>query len=206
VEIKPETKEVNFSDGSSTRYSTLVCTLPLNRALALSGLSVDSQCDPHSSVLVLNIGAVKGLRCPKDHWIYVPKSESGFHRVGFYSNVDPLFLPTESRLKNDRVSIYVERAYQGGNKPSEIEIGEYSCKVMRELQSWGFIENVEVCHPTWIEVAYTWKWPGSPWVSEAIRLLKEHQIYQVGRYGRWTFQGIADSIKEGFVAGTCFRD
>jgi hypothetical protein len=27
----------------------------------------------------------------------------------------------------------------------------------------------------------------------------------VGRYARWVFQGIADSIKDGFYAGACFQ-
>ena len=31
--------------------------------------------------------------------------------------------------------------------------------------------------------------------------LEAHGIYQVGRYGRWAFQGIADSIRDGFIVG-----
>jgi hypothetical protein len=58
-----------------------------------------------------------------------------------------------------------------------------------------------VVHPTWIDVAYTWSWPGSGWTAEALRMLEDQSIYQVGRYGRWQFQGIADSIRDGFVAG-----
>ena len=36
--------------------------------------------------------------------------------------------------------------------------------------------------------------------------MEEHGIYQVGRYGRWIFQGIADSIKDGFFAGASFKE
>jgi hypothetical protein len=31
--------------------------------------------------------------------------------------------------------------------------------------------------------------------------LEEHGIYQIGRFGRWIFQGIADSLKDGLTAG-----
>ena len=58
---------------------------------------------------------------------------------------------------------------------------------------------------TWIDVAYTWSWPGSKWRQEALRVLEEHDIHQVGRYGRWVFQGIADSIRDGFVVGGALR-
>jgi hypothetical protein len=75
-----------------------------------------------------------------------------------------------------------------------------------ELQAWGFIEEAEVVDPTWIEVAYTWSWPGSRWKPEALRRLQEADIFQVGRYGRWIFQGIADSIRDGFYAGSSMRE
>jgi len=157
--------------------------------------------DPYTSVLVLNIGAKRGNQCPDDHWLYHPTSVSGFHRVGFYSNVDASFLPTSSRKKLERVSIYVERAYPGGKEPSEQEKISSAETVVKELQQWKFITDVEVIDPTWIDVAYTWQYPGSNWQEQAIRALAEHGIYQIGRYGRWKFQGIADSIKEGLFWG-----
>jgi hypothetical protein len=155
--------------------------------------------------LVLNIGATKGEHCPDDHWLYVPHSESGFHRVGFYSNVADSFLPASSRAAKDKVSIYIERAYLPGMKPQEDEIETYSKQVVKELKQWGYIVEAEVVHPTWVDVAYTWSWPNSNWTQEAIKTLQEQDIYQIGRYGRWIFQGIADSIRDGFIAGNSFK-
>jgi hypothetical protein len=99
----------------------------------------------------------------------------------------------------------VERSFRGGERPSDGAIEEFCVQVVEELREWGFIGRVEAVHPTWIDVAYTWSWPGSRWVPEAMQLLEDHGIYQLGRYGRWRFQGIADSIKDGFVAGSSFR-
>ncbi len=161
--------------------------------------------DPYTSVLVVNVGALRGKRCPDAHWIYVPDSDAGFFRVGFYSNVDSEFVPASSRAAGDRVSIYVEKAYPGGAKPTELEQQRYVQAVIAELQSWGFIGDVEVAHGTWVDSAYTWSWPGSRWRRSALELLAQHGVQMVGRYARWHFQGIAESIGDGLVCGAVER-
>ena len=189
-------KFVVFSDGGIEHYDKLISTLPLDRMLQLTGLQVDDEPDPHTSVLVLNIGAVKGEQCPNDHWLYLPHSKNNFHRVGFYSNVDERFLPRDSQGK---VSLYVEKAYR--HRPSAEEVEQYSQAVVSELQGWGFIGEVEVVDPTWIDCAYTWRLPDSDWRDQAIGVLAKYDITQCGRYGKWRFDGIAGSIKDGFAAG-----
>ena len=203
IDIK--NKEIFFTDSTSTQYEKIISTLPLNRIVEIAGLEITTEPDPYTSVLVLNIGATKGAKCPDEHWLYISYSKSGFHRVGFYSNVDKSFLPLSARIKNDCVSIYVERAYRGGEKPTEEEVRNYSKMVVEELSAWGFIEDAEVVDPTWIDIAYTWSYPASCWKQQTIQALEQHDIYPVGRYGRWVFQGIAESIKDGFVVGANFH-
>lgn len=205
TDVDVETRTLGFADGSKVAYGNLLSTLPLNRMMELTGVRVDARPDPFTSVLVVNIGAVRGDRCPDDHWLYIPRSLSGFHRVGFYSNVDAEFLPASARGLRDRVSIYVERAYEGGARPDAATIDAYCRDLVGELQAWGFIGSAEVVHPTWVDVAYTWSWPGSQWTRQAMAALEAHGIYSIGRYGRWVFQGIADSLRDGFVAGGSFR-
>ena len=142
---------------------------------------------------------------PGDHWLYNPDARSGFHRVGFYSNVDASFLPTSARQQADRVSIYVERSHPPGPRPGEEETRDYTGRAVQELQDWEFIRDVEVVDACWIPIAYTWASPGSEWVGRAISELKKHGIVQAGRYGCWKFQGIADSISDGFQAGESVR-
>ncbi len=189
-------REVYFEDESGTKYEKAVSILPLNETIEMTGIRI-GESDPYTSVLVVNIGAKKGSKCPDYHWIYIPKSKAGFHRVGFYSNVDGSFLPLSSRENNDRASIYVEKAYRGGEKPTDNEIKKIYGDIAGELQSWGFINEVEVIDPTWIEIAYTWERPNSVWKHKALSILQENEIYQTGRYGKWKFQGIAESIKDG---------
>ena len=205
VNISPKHKTLQLESGQELGYRKLLSTLPLNRMLELCEVAVQEKEDPFTSVLVLNIGAKRGAKCPDHHWHYNPDAEAGFHRVGFYSNVDVSFLPASYREKNAGVSIYVERAYVGGEKPEQGEIDRYAQAVVAELQSWGYIDDAEVVDPTWIDVAYTWKWPDSNWQHLAVSQLESNEIYPIGRYGRWLFQGIADSIRDGFFAGASLR-
>jgi hypothetical protein len=73
--------------------------------------------------------------------------------------------------------------------------------VVGELQEWEWIQDLEVVDPTWIDVGYTWSWPGSKWREKALQTLEAQDICQVGRFARWVFQGIADSIRDGLLAG-----
>jgi protoporphyrinogen oxidase len=201
VKIDVDGRKVYFNDHSSTSYDKLISTLPLNVAVEISGIELGLPPDPYTSVLVLNIGARKGLRCPDDHWLYTPDAVSGFHRVGFYSNVDRGFLPAAVRNTDNHISMYVERAYPHKEKPSESDINAYTGSVLEELKQWAFIRKADVVDATWIDIAYTWTMPNSGWREEAIQRLEHHGIHQIGRYGRWSFQGIADSIADGLRAG-----
>ena len=101
--------------------------------------------------------------------------------------------------------MYVERAYPGNQKPTADEIDIYAASVVNELQEMGFLEAVEVVDSTWIDVAYTWSLPQSKWVEDTMKSLEKFDIYQVGRYARWSFMGIADSMRDGFFAGSALK-
>jgi protoporphyrinogen oxidase len=196
---------LRFGDGTEVQYDQLVSTLPLNQAIWLSGIELEESPDPYTSVLVLNIGAWRGPNCPDAHWQYEPCSDSGFHRLGFYSNVDRSFLPARHRSTEEHVSIYVERAYLGGKRPTPVEAARFSDAAVAELQRRGYIAEVEVLDRSWVETAYTWRLPGSTWRDRAIDALARAGIRQVGRYATWHFQGIADSFRDGLVIGKELR-
>lgn len=195
VKINLHNNEIFFEDGSIKKYKKVISTLPLNKIVAMAGIETDKKSFPFTSVLVVNIGARKGIKCPDYHWIYIPQSKAGFHRVGFYSNVDSSFLPAVS--KDDRISIYVEKAFKYGNKPDNHKINKLRDEIVKELQEWKFISEVEVVDCTWVEDAYTWEYPNSDIKEKSLETLRKHNIIQTGRYGKWKFQGIADSILDG---------
>jgi len=199
--IRPGERRMSLADGRQLAYDRLISTLPLNRMLGLTGITVGAPADPWTSVLVLNIAARRGRLCPDVHWCYLPGSKAGFHRVGFYSNVERSFLPRAQRAAGDTVSLYVERAFPGGERPAPDQCEAYISATLAELRDWGFIGETLIVDPSWIEIAYTWSWPGSSWRSQALAALDSAGIHQVGRFAAWKFQGIAGSMRDGLQAG-----
>lgn len=202
VRVDTSARELHLADGSSLPYEWLMSSLPLDAMLSLTGLRIEAEPGIRTAVLVLNLGGERGERMPTDHWAYVPRSRAGFHRVGFYSNVDGYFVPDENP---SLASLYVERAFPAGTRLDEATIGEYARDAIAELQEWGWMGDVPVVSPTWVETAYTWSRPGSAWRAEAMRELAGLGILMTGRYGKWQFQGIADSLRDGFHAGASLK-
>jgi protoporphyrinogen oxidase len=202
VAIDAEARQARFTNGVQVRYRELVSTIPLNDMLTLCGLDVEDPADPATACLVVNIAAYVGVNCPAFHWVYVPKSRSGLHRVGFYSHVDSSFLPRRHRAgRGSVVSLYAERSYPTGSVLSDAEISKIGRAIATELQEWGFISDVITTHSALIDPAYTWSWPGSKWVRNAKEKLATHGIHQIGRFGAWRFQGMATSFEEGWLLG-----
>jgi hypothetical protein len=104
-----------------------------------------------------------------------------------------------------RAALYVELTFPGGQRPSPEATQSIVERVIAEIRENELIDGVEVADATWVDVAYTWRRPGSDWVSRAIAACRESRIEPAGRYGRWTFQGIAASLKEGLLLGSVLR-
>ena len=155
--------------------------------------------------MVLNLGVTlpdTPLARHGYHWLYIPDSTIGFHRIGYYSNVDPMFLPEDRRDKS-HASLYIETAFR--ERPAQGILDATVISVMSELQQCGLIERVEISDPTFVDVAYTWRNPNSTWVERSIAACRANNIEPVGRYGRWCFQGIAASIREGLMVGSMLK-
>jgi protoporphyrinogen oxidase len=208
--IDPKRRCLVLGSGREIPYDIAVATTPLNRLIDMTeGLGERiGPADPHTSVLVLNLGVTvpdTPLARNGYHWLYVPDSKSGFHRIGYYSNVDSLFLPEGHRNDPSRASIYIETAFRQDQRLSKEGIDRFVDEIIVELRSSGLIDTVEAVDPTWVDVAYTWRSPRSDWVSRATAACQEAGIEPAGRFGRWTFQGIAASLKEGLLVGSVLR-
>lgn len=185
--IDTDKKEVAFSDGDVVGYDRLISTIPLDDLLMMAGRT--PLLLPYTSVLVLNIGAEKGVNFPDKHWLYVPFNKTGFFRIGFYSNV------VYDKAPQGKCALCVEMAF--GNVEAEfLDLDVIQFEVMRELQGLGIIGKVDVYDPKWIEHAYTWLYPSSK-REEYIKWLNDRDIISIGRYGKWKFQGMAASIEDG---------
>ena len=66
VGIDPARKAVTFADGDVQAYDTLICTLPLNKALDMAGLAVDCAARP------LHVGPGAEYRCHQGAEVSAP--------------------------------------------------------------------------------------------------------------------------------------
>jgi protoporphyrinogen oxidase len=194
--VDPESKRLVIDGTNDVAFDRVALTVPLDQALELCHLSTGTP-DPATGVLVLNLGAQRGSRCPDEHWVYVARAKSGFHRVGFYSNVDAEFSP------HNTVGIYIEKAFL--TRPNEQEQTRWAKQTIAELEEWEWIGAVEAMDVTWSYPAYTYVRPGSNWRADSLAALESIGVTMVGRYARWEFQGIAKSIAEGRRTGDHWR-
>lgn len=203
VEIDVSKKIIHFKDGTALPYHQLVSTLPLHRMMELTGLQPGSPPHPYVRLLILNLGGQRGLRCPYDHWLFVPDSKSGFHELGFYSNADPAFLP-KNREKG-RVSLYAAKSFPPDAGKNKEMIEEYVSQAVSELTSWEFIYQVEVQDILWRDPGYPFRSPHTLWAEESIRMLASCDIVCAGAYGRWTNLNTSGCIRDGMMAGASIR-
>lgn len=188
INVNTEEKIVSFQDGESIQYDKLISTIPLNQMLYICN---NKKYDlPYSSVFVLNIGATPGRNFPKEHWLYIPFCKTNFYRVGFYTNVDP------SKAPEGKVGLSVEMAIPSDYDYEDLDVPFITSQVIEELQSWGWIEDVIVTDPTFVKCAYTWNRTLEE-RERHIQWLKERDIICIGRYAKWIFQGMMESIEQG---------
>lgn len=182
-------KKIFFDDKTIETYDKLISTMPLDRLLYRCGRWNHSPL-PYTSVIVFNIGAEMAHNTPKEHWLYVPFCKSNFFRIQFYSNIEP------SKAPQGKVGICVEMAVVGNTMKLESQINEIEKNVINELQSWGFIGDVIISDPTYVNTAYTWLYDKKDREYE-LQWLRDRDIYSVGRYGAWKFCGMTESIEQG---------
>ncbi len=157
-QISPDTKNLISTDGHNIRdwkYDYLISTLPLPLTAWLAGYTQNPS-PPYTRVVVFNVIAEKGPKCPKHHWLYVPDSDTGCYRVGFYSNVEPEFLP--EGIRQTQVRIYGEQAIAVREDAPDMQ-AQYNidiAPVVQELQRWGFIGKMEYADFNMCSPAYTW--------------------------------------------------
>ncbi|MGB5215765.1 MAG: FAD-dependent oxidoreductase [Anderseniella sp.] len=204
TEIDVASKTLKTRCGQSFNYQKLLATLPLNILYKMA--FPDREADlPYTSILVLNLAGRRTEKCPSEQWIYFPKSCSGFHRVGFYSNVSDRFLPVGLR-DSTHASAYVERSWKGGCPPTKQELNEYIDSAKQELVELGWFSEISIVHETWVEVAYTYEWLKMNKSKDMIKELEAMDVHPIGRYGRWNFQGILESFSEGLLSGHKARE
>jgi len=179
------------------RYKRLMSSVPLKWLclncddLRLQNLARSLS---NNSVLCLN------LLCEKPwvkelegcHWIYIKEKDIPFYRVGVYSNI-----PTRIWCDN-HTALYVEIAYSESRKLKPME--DILQDVFTALQKLGWMNRKDciIIAANWIDCAYVhYDRRRKESVAEIMEILKEYDVFPIGRYGLWDYMSMEDSIYSG---------
>ncbi|MBD1558471.1 NAD(P)-binding protein [Vibrio sp. S9_S30] len=179
------------------RFEKLISSIPFDKFISLTkNYDYSKSLLPSLSsnkVLVLNLGFNKKSPLKEEHWIYYPSKDINFYRLGFYDNI----------LNSERLSMYVEIGYPSSSSNAEICIEGELKTTLENLRKIGVITDHELVsyESILMDPAYVHISKQSNELKEiSFGELEDKGIYMVGRYGRWKYCSIEDSMIDARVA------
>ena len=171
-------EKVAITNKRKIKYDRLISTQPLPSLLDQCRLGYDSNTFSCNKVLVFNLGFDSKGNDQRNSWVYVPEKDYIFYRLGYYDNI----------LGTDKMSLYVEIGFP------ENEVlckeGLYLDRVMTTQKLVDY-ETV-LMKPAYVHISKE----SQEAISRYKSILKEKDIYSIGRYGSWTYCSIEDNILE----------
>lgn len=194
--INPRKKYVRLASGREQPYEFLISTLPLPvlyRMLKDTPDSLVSDAQKLHAISVLNINI--GIDRPgisNQHWIYFPEDQFVFSRIGFPMNFSKSVAPDGTS------SIYIEITHHPHEK---LDVEKTFAQAMVDLQKCGIIrkdDRVLTRHVIDIQCAYVvFDQHRQKHLQNLIDHLESRDIFTAGRYGRWDYYSMEDSILSG---------
>lgn len=171
---------------SEYKYEFLINTAPLNNFAKMAGVEGYDVLSGNQ-VLVLNLGFDKESIDKKVSWVYYPGGEF-FYRIGFYNNI----------AGTDRLSLYVEIGYK---EEDRIDVDFALEKTLTDLKRAHVITDHQLVayKPYIINPGYahiTQK--GTFFTNVLINEMSKKGVYMVGRYARWQYSAMDDSMEQAF--------
>jgi len=197
--IDPKRKVVRLTGGREEHYDSLISTLPLPLVFRMLSdtpdeLRKDAERLSAISVLNINIG-VDRAGISDQHWIYFPEDQYIFSRVGFPMNFSRSVAPEGTS------SIYIEITHPAHSKPN---IEEAFDRSIADLQRCGILQpgdRILTRHVLDIQYAYVvFDVHRQARLQILLDYLESRDIFAAGRYGRWEYFSMEDSILSGKAA------
>lgn len=173
-----------YTNKECYHYEYLINTTPLN---VFSHLVGDDSLNSLSfnKILVLNLGFDKASTDTSVSWMYFPGAEV-FYRVGFYNNI----------THTDALSLYVEISFR---KDETVDVNTSLSQTMLELKRAGIINdhklvayNSYIINPGYAHITKD----GKKAVEKFIGTMSDNSVYCIGRYARWEYSAMDDSIEQ----------
>ena len=177
------------TDKRTIEYDNLISTMPFPVLMDKCGVEYDKEVYSWNKVLVFNLGFDKKGPEKQNNWIYFPDREFVFYRVGFYDNI----------IGQDKTSLYVEIGFD--HEARDIDIDQLLDRTLSDLCKVGIItdQKLVASHPIMMDPAYVHITQRSEEDKARKKdLLKQSDVYSIGRYGSWTYCSLEDNIHEAF--------
>lgn len=207
-EVKKVDNNYVYFDAGEIKYDNIISTIPLPdflRMFNVDGKKFEPQYGDliWNSVLCINIG-IKGKisfgngvkksnndnLSPSDfHWIYFPETKHLFYRIGSLSNISSQLAP------RDHSSVWVEISYRE-NKLDDSIIED----VIKDLVQVGLFSKESITHISELDIPYAYPIYNKNReniLQETKDFLKKYNIILAGRFGKWEYSYMEESILEG---------
>jgi protoporphyrinogen oxidase len=197
--INVRRKVVRFTNGREEPYDALVSTIPLPLVYRLiEGAPGDLRAAAEAlqviSVLNFNIGVARpGIS--DQHWLYFPEDRFVFSRAGFPMNFSRSVAPEGAS------SVYIEITYRHGQRPNLEESLERCYAGLRDCGVLLPDDRILTVNTLDIPFAYVvFDRNREKYLASLIQYLESQSIFPAGRYGRWDYFSMEDSILSGKTA------
>ena len=202
--IDPKKKYIRFASGREEAYDFLITTLPLPLTFRMLKHAPDSlvwNAQQLRAISVLNINIGVDRRGLSDqHWIYFPEDQYIFSRIGFPMNFSKSVAPDGTS------SIYIEITHQPNQK---VNVEEAFDRSILDLEKCGILrrnDRILTRHVLDIKYAYViFDEHRQHHVQNLMDYLDSCDIVTAGRYGRWDYYSMEDSILSGRSAAERVR-
>jgi protoporphyrinogen oxidase len=194
--IDPKKKYVRLTNGREHAYDVLISTLPLPllyRMMRDTSDSLKSHALGLQAVSVLNINlGVDRPNISDQHWIYFPENQFIFSRVGFPMNFSSAVAPEGTS------SMYIEITHASGEKMNVEACVQRSIQDLEKCSIMRKGDRILTRQILDIEFAYVlFDEHRHSHLQNLIDYLESRDIYTAGRYGRWEYFSMEDSILSG---------
>ena len=197
--IDAKKKYVRLASGREEPYDFLVSTLPLPTLYRMlndtpDSFVADAQRLHAISVLNINIG-IDRPNINDQHWVYFPENQFIFSRIGSPMNFSKSVAPEGTS------SMYIEITHQ----PKErLHVDEMFERAIVDLEKCGILkkgDRILTRHALDIHFAYVvFDEHRQAHLQNLIDYLESRSIFTAGRYGRWDYFSMEDSILSGKAA------
>jgi protoporphyrinogen oxidase len=189
-------KYVRLHNGREETFDALVSSLPLPilyRMLHDAPAALKHAAQKLNAISVLNINI--GIDRPNisdQHWIYFPEGQFIFSRVGFPMNFSRAVAPAGAS------SMYIEITHPIQETPNVEEAFERSLADLRKCGILRESDRILTRHVLDIRCAYVvFDQHRQTHLNTLIEYLESRGVYTTGRYGRWDYYSMEDSILSG---------